>query len=65
MAVLLLLTLGIVYIFMWLRKVGSREPGLPPGPPTLPLLGNLHIFPKGFAHFKFTEWARKYGGIYS
>ncbi|KAK7042226.1 putative cytochrome P450 [Favolaschia claudopus] len=65
MAILLPLTLGLVYIFLWLRKVGSREPGLPPGPPTLPLLGNLHIFPKEFAHYKFTEWARTYGGIYS
>ncbi|KAJ6456556.1 cytochrome P450 [Mycena vitilis] len=34
-------------------------------PPTLPLLGNLHIFPTAFAHYKLTEWARKYGGIYS
>ncbi|KAK7052035.1 putative cytochrome P450 [Favolaschia claudopus] len=65
MAILIPLTLALVYIFLWLRKVGSREPGLPPGPPTLPLLGNLHIFPKEFAHFKFTEWARTYGGIYS
>jgi hypothetical protein len=64
-----------------LRKVGSREAGLPPGPPTVPLLGNLHMMPTEFAQHKcvplqdsflalrslsrFTEWARKYGGIYS
>ncbi|KAJ7176867.1 cytochrome P450 [Mycena filopes] len=41
-------------------KLGSREAGLPPGPPTIFLLGNLHVFPT-----EFTEWARKYGGIYS
>ncbi|KAK7019954.1 putative cytochrome P450 [Favolaschia claudopus] len=64
-SILLPLALGLVYIFVWLRKVGSREPGLPPGPPTMPLLGNLSIFPKEFAHYKFTEWARTYGGIYS
>ncbi|KAK7052033.1 putative cytochrome P450 [Favolaschia claudopus] len=58
MTVLLPLTLGLVYIFMWLLRGGSREPGLPPGPPTLPLLGNLHIFPKKFAHFK---WVLKVG----
>jgi len=28
-------------------------------------LGNLHIFPKSEAHYKFTEWAKKYGEIYS
>ncbi|KAF7328683.1 putative cytochrome P450 [Mycena sanguinolenta] len=59
------LALGLLCIFVYLRKVGSREPGLPPGPPIIPLLGNLHVFPTEFAHYKFTEWARKYGGIYS
>ncbi|KAK7052071.1 putative cytochrome P450 [Favolaschia claudopus] len=65
MAILLPLTLGFLCVFVWLRKVGSRESGLPPGPPTMPLLGNLHIFPTEFAHYKFSEWARTYGGIYS
>ncbi|KAJ7604491.1 cytochrome P450 [Roridomyces roridus] len=37
----------------------------PPGPPTLPLIGNLHIFPRESTHLQFTEWARKYGGIFS
>ncbi|KAJ7312979.1 cytochrome P450 [Mycena albidolilacea] len=65
MAILLPLALGVLCLFLWLRNVGSREAGLPPGPPTVPLLGNLHLFPTEFAHYKFTEWARKYGGIYS
>ncbi|KAJ7772816.1 cytochrome P450 [Mycena olivaceomarginata] len=46
-------------------KIGSREKGLPPGPPTVPVLGNAHIFPTEFPHYKFTEWARKYGGLFS
>ncbi|KAJ6516422.1 cytochrome P450 [Mycena sanguinolenta] len=56
------LALGIVVL---LRRRGSREKGLPPGPPTIPLLGNAHIFPTAAPHLKFTEWARQYGGIYS
>ncbi|KAJ7444582.1 cytochrome P450 [Mycena galericulata] len=63
------LTLALINIVLCaaflLRKVGAREEGLPPGPPTVPILGNLHIFPNEHPHFKFTEWARKYGGIYS
>lgn len=55
----------LVWGFLRLKKIGSREPGLPPGPPTLPLLGNLHIFPTEYAHYKFTEWARIYGDVYS
>ncbi|KAK7052036.1 putative cytochrome P450 [Favolaschia claudopus] len=65
MTILLPLTLGLVVVVSWLWKIGSREAGLPPGPPTVPLLGNLHVFPQHSFHYKFTEWARHYGGIYS
>ncbi|KAG8926420.1 hypothetical protein FRC00_002921 [Tulasnella sp. 408] len=51
-------------VFIALR-VGRREPDLPPGPPTLPVLGNLHVFPTSRLHIKFTEWAKTYGEIYT
>ncbi|KAJ7589603.1 cytochrome P450 [Mycena floridula] len=61
--------LGFALILVWLSKkllnIGKREKGLPPGPPTVPILGNLHIFPTEFAHYRFTDWAREYGPIYS
>ena len=53
-------TAAYVYLF-----IGRREKHLPPGPPTLPVLGNIHQIPKKGAHFQFTEWAKQYGGIYS
>jgi len=53
-------TSAYIYLF-----VGRREKHLPPGPPTLPILGNIHQIPKKGAHFQFTEWAKQYGGIYS
>ncbi|KAJ6535753.1 cytochrome P450 [Mycena capillaripes] len=65
MAILLPLALAALCVALVLRTLGSREKGLPPGPPTIPLLGNLHIFPTEFAHYKFTEWAREYGGLFS
>ncbi|EIN06276.1 cytochrome P450 [Punctularia strigosozonata HHB-11173 SS5] len=46
-------------------RIGQRQEGLPPGPPTVPILGNAHIFPKAYAHYQFTEWARIYGDVYS
>ncbi|THV01080.1 cytochrome P450 [Dendrothele bispora CBS 962.96] len=55
----------LLWLLFRLARVGRRESTLPPGPPTVPLLGNVNIFPKEFAFFKFTEWAREYGDLYS
>ncbi|KAF8599139.1 cytochrome P450 [Ceratobasidium sp. AG-I] len=55
----------VILLISKLMRVGKRESYLPDGPPTVPLLGNLNIFPKSSAHFKLTEWARIYGGLYS
>jgi cytochrome P450 len=67
MAMFLLLGLicsiaGAAYVFAF---VGRREKHLPPGPPTLPVLGNIHQIPKKGAHFQFTQWAQQYGGLYT
>lgn len=59
---LLSLLAGAIYIYLY---IGSREKNLPPGPPTAPLIGNIHQIPKKGAHFQFTKWAREYGGIYT
>jgi hypothetical protein len=48
-----------------LRKVGRRPAEYPPGPPTLPLIGNLHLMPKEKAHLQFQKWAEEYGPVYS
>ncbi|KAJ2905584.1 cytochrome P450 oxidoreductase [Zalerion maritima] len=62
-------TVGIVFGIIWVSlkvlSVGRRAPGLPPGPPTVPVLGNLHLMPKERPHLQFEKWAREYGPIYS
>lgn len=47
------------------NKIGKRPPNYPPGPPTLPLLGNLHLMPKEKAYLQFQRWAEIYGPVYS
>ncbi|EJD43339.1 cytochrome P450 [Auricularia subglabra TFB-10046 SS5] len=61
------LAAGLVacYAFVRLKNMGRRAKELPPGPPTVPILGNLHVLPKEFAHVAFTKWAHEYGEIFS
>ncbi|KAH8657729.1 cytochrome P450 2D18 [Xylariales sp. PMI_506] len=35
------------------------------GPPALPLIGNLHQLPKSGFHLKLSEWAERYGPLFS
>ncbi|KAI1824706.1 cytochrome P450 oxidoreductase [Xylaria intraflava] len=57
--------LVLAFLAYKLSRVGQRDSKMPPGPPTRPIVGNEHLIPKSNAHFIFTEWAKKYGGIYT
>lgn len=35
------------------------------GPPTLPIIGNLHQLPRDKGYLQFAKWAKEYGQIYS
>ncbi|WRX28624.1 Cytochrome P450 - like 10 [Theobroma cacao] len=58
----------IYFIFMALRtwmKPTANGPvsRLPPGPPKLPLIGNLHLFKHTEAHLCLAQLAQKYGPV--
>lgn len=50
-----------------ISRVGQRSKDLPPGPPTLPIIGNLHQMPTKPEESgrQFEKWAREYGPVYS
>ncbi|PUU80910.1 cytochrome P450 [Tuber borchii] len=56
---------SFVATIIYFTKGTSRGKNFPPGPPTLPILGNMHLVPQERPYLKFTEWAKQYGGIYS
>ena len=43
----------------------QRTLPLPPGPPRLPIIGNLHQYPGKDPWKKYHEWHKKYGPIFS
>lgn len=59
--IVILLAPFLLLLFVYLSGVGSRPKGYPPGPPTLPLIGNLHQMPKTRSHEQFQRWAQVYG----
>ncbi|KAG7451644.1 cytochrome P450 [Guyanagaster necrorhizus] len=61
----LAVSLLTVPLILHLFRIGRRETGLPPGPSTLPLVGNLHQLPQHGMHLQFTTWAKEFGGIFS
>ncbi|KAH0286188.1 cytochrome P450 [Aureobasidium namibiae CBS 147.97] len=57
--------IAVVLIVLKLLTVGRRDKNYPPGPPTVPILGNIHQMPTRDAHLQFQKWANEYGPVYS
>ncbi|KAH7093538.1 putative cytochrome P450 oxidoreductase [Paraphoma chrysanthemicola] len=55
----------ILVIIIRLFFTGRRPKNYPPGPPTLPIIGNIHQLPARDAHLQFQKWAQEYGPVYS
>ncbi|KAK4107197.1 cytochrome P450 [Canariomyces notabilis] len=60
-----LLVAAVVYTVFKLKGVGRRPKGFPPGPPTLPIIGNLHQIPAKKQYLQLQKWAQTYGPVYS
>ncbi|CAI9293043.1 unnamed protein product [Lactuca saligna] len=64
--VLIVFSFIISIYFIFIRKPkGSKALNLPPGPPTLPIIGNLHQIGLELPHRAFLNLSKKYGPIMS
>ncbi|ROT34502.1 cytochrome P450 family protein [Sodiomyces alkalinus F11] len=66
MKVTYIVALGVLAaLIVRLLMIGRRPKNYPPGPPTLPILGNIHQLATRDSHLQFEKWAREYGPVYS
>ncbi|KAJ9643783.1 hypothetical protein H2204_001928 [Knufia peltigerae] len=63
--IMLAVTLVVGYLTYLAFTTGRRPKDFPPGPPTVPILGNIHQMPARDAPLQFEKWAREYGPVYS
>jgi cytochrome P450 len=54
-----------LFLLYRLSRIGSRPKNYPPGPPTVPVVGNIHLMPEADIHGQLKRWAEEYGPIYS
>ncbi|KAJ9607006.1 hypothetical protein H2200_009017 [Cladophialophora chaetospira] len=63
--VYLILALAVVASALLRYYEHNRNKGLPPGPPLLPLIGNLHQAPEKVPWRTYEQWTKKYGPTFS
>ena len=61
----LLVIFGLALVGMILYSSYVQNKGLPPGPPRLPLIGNIHQLPQENPWRTYQKWSKQYGPIFS
>lgn len=56
-------TLALISAMIW--AFGWKSKGkFPPGPPPMPIIGNLLDMPTNMEYIKYMEWAQEYGMLF-
>ncbi|PYH48572.1 cytochrome P450 [Aspergillus saccharolyticus JOP 1030-1] len=56
--------IGFIIAVFFLTAIKKRtRPRFPPGPPGLPIIGNLHQYPSSLARLTFDKWHKQYGPL--
>ncbi|KAL6248757.1 hypothetical protein RBB50_003819 [Rhinocladiella similis] len=65
LTVVAIITSAFALVWLVTRLTNRKKLGLPPGPPRLPLIGNLHQAPQEYPWRTYQEWGKQYGPIFS
>jgi hypothetical protein len=65
MLFIFLLAAFVALIVYWKFRRNNRISRLPPGPPPLPVIGNLHQLDLRDADKQFLQWTEKYGDVFT
>lgn len=57
-------TLALVGLLAYLRRISMKRSPLPPGPQADPLIGHLRVMPTEKHEQVFHEWSKQYGKSY-
>ncbi|EEU44533.1 uncharacterized protein NECHADRAFT_96455 [Fusarium vanettenii 77-13-4] len=57
--------IGLCAVIYRVLQIGKRDPRMPKGPPTVPILGNAHMLPTTGLYKKMKEWTKTYGPVFS
>ncbi|RSL73400.1 hypothetical protein CEP53_000723 [Fusarium sp. AF-6] len=57
--------IGLCAVIYRVLQIGKRDPRMPKGPPTVPVLGNAHMLPTTGLYKKVKLWTKTYGPIFS
>ncbi|KAJ3458007.1 hypothetical protein MRS44_012116 [Fusarium solani] len=57
--------IGLCVAIYRVLQIGKRDPRMPKGPPTVPVLGNAHMLPTTGLYKKMKEWTKIYGPVFS
>ncbi|KIW16839.1 hypothetical protein PV08_04029 [Exophiala spinifera] len=63
--VLAIVAFGFALVWLASKLANRKKLGLPPGPPRLPIIGNLHQAPLEYPWRTYQELGRQYGPIFS
>ncbi|KAF2877751.1 cytochrome P450 [Massariosphaeria phaeospora] len=54
---------SLLFLYLYRAYIAKSSLPLPPGPPALPIIGNVHQAPKSYPWLQYHAWGKTYGPV--